>query len=61
MATNHLLFLLLDMTSLKAWNEMLKANECLSLLKEMIVENFEIKNSVLDLEQDIYFSIVKFY
>jgi hypothetical protein len=48
----------------KAWNEMLKADECLwdsYQFKEIIVvQDMEVENGVLGLERDICLSIVKF-
>jgi hypothetical protein len=47
----------------KAWDEMLKADECLwsFLFKEVIVaEGFEVENGVLSLDRDVYLNIIKF-
>jgi hypothetical protein len=47
----------------EAWDEMLKAHECLwkyQLKDIIVVEDFEVKDGLLGLERDTYLSIVKF-
>jgi hypothetical protein len=45
-----------------SWNQMLNADECFwSQFKEIIVvKDLEVENGLLELEQNVYLSIVKF-